>query len=124
MMVLRATVVLAVMLAGGQAFAGGIFKSPYCLYVSHADVLVSNTNIRYLRSEVRQRYDHASEVFNDRRTVYSTSPLFVWAQEAKISCAQAYGYLRKRRKWRRRPDYETLQKCECFYDRMTHYLRY
>lgn len=122
MKLLQATVFSAVLLVSGQAYAGGTFASPYCRFVEDASVLTGYTSIRELRGEVRQRYDHASEVATENRTIHSASPLFIWAGQAKISCAQAIGYLKKRWKWRRRPNYVTLQKCECFYDRMTQYL--
>jgi len=122
MKLLQATVFSAVLLISGQAYAGGTFGSPYCRFVEDASVLTGYDSIRELRGEVRQRYDHASEVATTNSTIYSASPLFIWAGQAKISCAQAYGYLKKPWKWRKRPNHVTLQKCECFYDRMTSYL--
>ncbi len=122
MKILRATLFSAALLASGQAYAGGMFASPYCRFVEDASVLTSYTDIRQLRGEVQQRFDHAVEVATAQRTIYSQSPAFLWAGQAKIMCAQAIGYLRKPWKWKRRPNYVTLQKCECFYDRMTMYL--
>lgn len=122
MKTLRAVLFSAALLACGSAHAGGTFSSPYCIYVADAGELVSYDDTRALRDEVRMRFDHAVEVATDQRTIYSTSPLFVWASEAKASCAQAYGYLRKPWKWKKRPNYVTVQKCECFYERMTQYL--
>lgn len=122
MKMLRTAVFAAALLLGGSAYAGGTFDSHYCRYVEDAQELINYTNVRMLREEVRQRYDHAAEVATTQRTIYSASPVFVWASEAKVSCAQAIGYLRKPWKWKRRPNYVTVQKCECFYDRMTQYL--
>jgi hypothetical protein len=124
MRLLQALIVSSVLLVGAPAHAGGTFVGggPYCHYVEDALDLVSYTNLRALRDEVQDRYAHAAEVATNPRTIYSASPLFVWASEAKVSCAQAYGYLRKPLRWRLRPNYVTLQKCECFYERMTHYL--
>jgi hypothetical protein len=118
------------LLLAGSAQAGGdivSYKGDYvaqarCSFVEYADDLTSYENIRALRSEVKGRYEYAAEVANSNRAIYSQSPLFVWASEAKISCAKSYGYLRKPRKWRKRPDYVMLQKCECFYERMMAYL--
>lgn len=128
MRLVQATVFATVVLASSAALAGGTFKGPYkgpgpfCRFYEDAHVLVSYTDTRLLRDEVRQRYEHAVDVATSNRAIYSTSPLFVWASEAKVSCAQAIGYLRKPLKWRKRPNYVTLQKCECFYDRMMSYL--
>lgn len=109
--------------AGGDIYGykDGYAASPYCSFVENADELVSYPTTRALRDEVRMRYEHAAEVARSNRTVYSLSPLHEWASQAAIHCAKSYGYLRKRRKWHRRPDYVTLQKCECFYERMIAY---
>ncbi len=77
---------------------------------------------RVLREEVRGRYEHAAEVAKKNKATYSTSPLYEWANQAKISCAKSYGSLRIRWQWHKRPDFVMLQKCECFYQRMTAYL--
>lgn len=123
MTMVRAGVFALALLAGGSAHAGGTFAdNPYCLFVQDATELVSYDSIRALRAEVLVRHEHAAAVATDPRTIYSTSPLYVWASEAKVSCAQAYGYLRKPLKWKKRPNFMTVQKCECFYERMTEYL--
>lgn len=118
----------AMMLLGAPAQAGGDiggvahYGSSYCRFVEDAQELISYTSVRDLRSEVRSRYEHAAEVANSNRAIYSASPLHEWASQARISCAKSYGYLRKSRTWRRRPDHVMLQKCDCFYQRMTVYL--
>lgn len=53
--------------------------------------------------------------------VHSASPAFVWANETKIACAKAIGYL-KLGHFRREIDVETIQKCECFHARMVWYM--
>jgi hypothetical protein len=55
--------------------------------------------------------------------VYSGSPAFLWANETKIACAKAIGYL-KLGHFRREIDVEMIQKCECFHARMVWYLRH
>lgn len=118
----------AILLLGGPAQAGGDiggkahYGSSYCRFVEDAQELINYTSVRELKAEVNTRYEHAAEVANSHRAIYSTSPLYEWASQAKISCAKSYGYLRKSRTWRKRPDYVMLQKCECFYQRMTAYL--
>lgn len=79
-------------------------------------------SIRALRGEVWTRFEHAAEVSKSGRAIRSLSPLFLWANETKISCAKVYGSLRRPTKWRKRPDFVMLQKCDCFYQRMTQYL--
>ncbi len=101
---------------------GSMVSHSRCRFVEDADELINYTDLRALKDEVWTRYEHASGVSNSNRAVYSQSPLFIWAGQAKINCARSYGYLRKRWKWRKRPDYVTLQKCECFYERMLSYL--
>jgi len=114
----------AFLLLGGPALAGGdiTYKSSYCRFVEDASELINYSSERDLKAEVHNRYEHAAEVANSNRAIYSTSPLYVWASQAKISCAKSYGYLRKSRRWRKRPDEVMLQKCDCFYQRMTAYL--
>ena len=127
-------VLLAVLvLACGSARAGGDFygSGPYCRYVEQANTLASYgyRHKRELMAEVERRYLEAAEVSQLGSTVYRTggvadgiSPLYLWANEAKTSCAKALGYLRK---WHHlfgsEINVEMLQKCECFYQRMVHY---
>lgn len=98
-------------------YGGG--ATPYCRYVESAHVLLSTGNIRVLRDELYDRYHHAIDVFH--AAVYSASPAFVWANETKIACAKAIGYL-KLGHFRREIDVEMIQKCECFHARMVWYL--
>lgn len=100
--------------AGGDVgySKGNYVSHSRCRFIEDANELVSYVNLRALKQEVWMRYEHASGVANSNQAIYSQSPLFVWAGQAKINCARSYGYLRKRRKWRQRPDYVTLQKCE------------
>ena len=94
---------------------------PYCRFVENADYLLS-LDFRTLRAEVAKRYDQAVDVFNRQSTVYSTSPLFEWSNQTKIACAKAIGYLRRHFIWGPEIDVESIQKCDCFYDRMLMYL--
>ena len=99
---------------------GGIYgAAPYCRYVESAHALLSTGDIRVLRDELYNRYHHAIDVFH--AAVYSASPAFVWANETKIACAKAIGYL-KLGHFRREIDVEMIQKCECFHARMVWYL--
>ena len=110
-----------------DARAGGEFSlkdgsSGYCRFVHEAHYLMSIEDRSVLREEVDRRYFHAVEVSNAPSTYASTTPLFVWAHEAKVSCAKVIGYLKKPIKWWKAPDLEKVQRCECFYARMLTYL--
>jgi hypothetical protein len=99
---------------------GGYGKRPYCRFVENAHYLLS-LDFRTLREEVAQRYNDAVDVFNRQPTIYSTTPLFEWSNQTKIACAKAIGYLRRHFIWGPEIDVESIQKCECFYDRMVMY---
>jgi hypothetical protein len=101
--------------------AGAYATATYCKYVESAGGLLSTGDIRVLRNELYSRYYHAIDIFHS--AVYSASPAFVWANETKIACAKAIGYL-KLGHFRREIDIETIQKCECFHARMASYLRH
>ena len=124
MKLVHSAALATILLLSGPAYAGGDFgsSSPYCRFVEDATELLNYNDVRALRTEVRTRYEHAAEVSGSDKAVFSTSPLYVWANQAKISCAKSYGYLRMTRKWRKRPDDVMIQKCDCFYQRMTAYL--
>lgn len=112
--------------AVGQAEAGGEYISGakgtgYCRAVEQANVLISYDDRRALKEEVWRRYEHALAVSIEPKTNYSTSPLFLWSNEAKIECAKAYGFLRKRKEWHSVRSDEMLQRCDCFYERMLQY---
>jgi hypothetical protein len=119
--------VLACLVASGANGAdfdgnGGYYgKRHYCRFVENANYLLS-LDFRTLRSEVAKRYVRAVDVFNRQSTAYSTSPLFEWSNQTKIACAKAIGYLRRHFIWGPQIDVESIQKCECFYDRMVMYL--
>jgi hypothetical protein len=93
----------------------------YCRYVEDARYLLS-LDFRTLRQEVALRYERSVDVFYRSSTVYSTTPLFEWSNQTKIACAKAIGYLRRHFIWGPEINVESIQKCECFYDRMVMYL--
>lgn len=99
----------------GNSYAG----IPGCRYVESATALLHTGSIRVLRGQLYSRYDHAIDVFHS--AAYSGSPAFLWANETKIACAKAIGYL-KLGHFRREVNIEMIQKCECFHARMAWYL--
>ena len=123
MRVVHCVVLVASLAVGGHALAAGSSASQFnCNLTEENSELVNTTSVRVLREEVRSRYEHAAEIAKENKAIYSSSPLYEWANQAKISCAKSYGSLRIRWQWHKRPDYVMLQKCECFYQRMTAYL--
>ncbi len=125
---MRVRVIPSCVLAAGLFVSSQLmaadFGAPqsYCHLAEDAYELSDTHSISLLRREVHDRFEHAAEVSKSNQAIHSVSPLFLWANEAKISCAKVFGSLRKAWKWRKRPDYVMLQKCECFYQRMTQYL--
>ena len=55
----------------------------------------------------------AIEVATAERTIFNTSPRFVWASETKAYCGMAVGYFAGGE-----VNDETITKCDCFYQRM------
>ena len=66
-----------------------------------------------LASEVGGKYEHALEVSERRAVIYNQSQLFTWANEAKVSCAKAVGFLKSGE-----VNEEQVSQCDCFYSRM------
>lgn len=123
MKTLRITVIVVAFMFTAKVNAADLFQDiGYCRFVEDATRLVDYSDLDELRDEVDRLYNHAAEVSNSRSTIFSATPLFTWANEAKISCAKALGYLKRRWIWRPEFNDEMLQKCDCFYSRMTHYL--
>ena len=66
-----------------------------------------------MRAEVNNKYEHALEVSERRSVIYNQSQLFTWANEAKVSCAKAIGFLKSNE-----VNEEQISQCDCFYSRM------
>ena len=50
--------------------------------------------------------------------IYSQSQLFTWANETKVSCAKAIGFLKSGE-----VNGEQISQCDCFYSRMRMLMR-
>ena len=98
---------------------GGFYGVPGCRYVGSSNSLFRTGSMRGLRAQLYSRYYHAIDVFHS--VSYSGSPAFLWANETKIACAKAIGYL-KLGHFRREVNTEMIQKCDCFHARMAWYL--
>jgi hypothetical protein len=109
----------ALLLAGSTGFAADIIGEPtadYCRTVGTSN-LVLNDNIVDLKAQVVKLMDESVAVANSSEWINSSRPAFTWASEAKVACGMAYGYLKTNYK-----DEDTLNKCECFHDRMVEYM--
>lgn len=116
---------LLLLLTPGKAQADGYVEQypshGYCPYYQSARYLLS-LDFYAMRDEVSRRYFVAIDVFNQPSTIYSTRPVFEWANQTKIACGKAIGYMRRHWIWKPEINVESIQKCECFYDRMVQYL--
>ena len=107
------------LLAGSTSFAADIIEGPvgdYCRVVGTSNLVLTD-NIVDLKQQVVKLMDESVAVANSSEWINSSRPAFVWASEAKVACGMAYGYLKTNYK-----DEDTLNKCECFHDRMVEYM--
>lgn len=112
---------LALLLSLGVtgAQAADIIGTPagdYCRTVGTSNLILQE-NMSTLKTEVVRLMDEAVAVAKSDEWVHSSRPVFVWASEAKVACGMAYGYLKTNYR-----DEDTLNKCECFHDRMVEYM--
>ncbi|QDB99291.1 hypothetical protein [Mesorhizobium sp. 8] len=107
------------LLAGSVGQAADIIGGPAIEYCSVAGTsnLVLEDNIGTLKTQVVRLMDESVAVAKDLQWVNSLRPAFVWASEAKVACGMAYGYLKTNYR-----DEDTLNKCECFHNRMVEYM--
>lgn len=71
-----------------------------------------------INTDVTGKYEHALEVSERRAVIYNESQLFTWANEAKVSCAKAVGFMKHGE-----VNGEQISQCDCFYSRMRLLLR-
>lgn len=94
----------------------GEYAMAYCAGGASSS-LVDTASDAELTENVVRLMDEAVAVSNDHRWIYSSRPVFVWANEAKVACGKAYGYLKYSVR-----DEQTLNKCGCFHDRMVSFM--
>lgn len=88
-----------------------------CIPLQPAQILAIENNAD-LTNEVVNLMNEAVSVADDPSVIQSSRPAFTWANEAKIACGKAYGYLQSDHR-----DEQYINKCECFSERMQAYLR-
>jgi outer membrane protein OmpA-like peptidoglycan-associated protein len=70
-------------------------------------------DVNGLRGEIQSRYDSALAASLDPAIVNANDPRFIWANEAKVQCGIALGYLKSATK-----DATSIRKCALFHARM------
>lgn len=63
-----------------------------------------------LDAEVQKRYDQAVSTSEAEPVIYSRRHLWTWANETKVSCGKAIGYLASNE-----INEEQITQCDCFY---------
>lgn len=113
-----------ILLSFGPSYANGHSGLSHHCYSSWSqNGLLEYDDINVIRDEVELRYLHALDISLSRSAIYSQSSIFTWAIDAKVNCAKALGYLKRRLIWRPVLNIEAIQKCDCAYSRMMNYLR-
>jgi len=119
--ILPLAVVAALLALPSAIWADGYIErsgeSGQCIRL-HRSSLLDLPSSSDIEAEVTSRFEHALEVSRAQSTVYSRSPLYPWANEAKIACGKAIGYFKGRE-----INVEMVSRCDCYYSRMVHYLR-
>ena len=73
-----------------------------------------SADIDTLRSEIQNRYDAALATTKDQAVISADDPRYMWANEAKVQCGIALGFLKSRTR-----DETSISKCDYAYGRMT-----
>lgn len=100
---------------GGSAFAAD--SGGACLNEYQSSLL--NLTPDEVNFEVTKRYEEALDVSQRQSAIYSQSHLYTWANESKVACAKAIGFLKSPE---REVNPETVSQCDCYYNRMQYYL--
>lgn len=112
--------ITASVLSHGLANAADANYGPgnICIPLVPAQILQIDDNAE-LTSQVVSMMNEAVVNADNPAIIGDSSPAFTWANEAKIACGKALGYLHTNYR-----DEQYINKCECFYERMNVYLRY
>ena len=89
----------------------------YCVDTFRSPLLELPTD--QISVEVSRMYEESLEVSKRDTTIYNQSQLFTWANESKVACAKAIGFMDTPF-----PEYneEQISQCDCFYNRMQFYI--
>ena len=72
-----------------------------------------SADIDTLRSEIQNRYDSALATTKDQAVISADDPRYMWANEAKVQCGIALGFLKSRTR-----DETSISKCDYAFGRM------
>ncbi|MGI9482542.1 MAG: hypothetical protein ACR2OR_09315 [Hyphomicrobiales bacterium] len=69
--------------------------------------------------EVNRMYEESLDVSKRDSSIYNQSQLYTWANESKVACAKAIGFMEPPF-----PEYneEQINQCDCYYNRMQFYI--
>ena len=99
-------------LGGGATAAALAEGSRMCVVMPRSRILDLNSTSDMER-EVDRRYQHAVQVADDKSTIASRTPRWIWSNEAKVACGKAIGYFSGRE-----INEEMISKCDCYHRRM------
>lgn len=94
--------------------AGGPYPGGQCSFASTSDL--DQLPQSEIEATVAAYFTDARAATENVNIIASRRPTFVWANEARIACGQALGYLKSDV-----IDTQTVQKCDCFYNRYLSY---
>lgn len=85
--------------------------APFCVDYKQSDILLLSQP--ELGAVLLEHRDMAREARNTEVVIYSKLQTFNWAHATELQCNMALGYLKGHA-----VDEVSVQKCDCFYDRM------
>lgn len=95
--------------AGAADLAG--WSSKRCVFAAQSTI--TELPVAEIEATVAEYRATASEALQSEAVVFSTRPVFTWAQATEFQCNKALGYLIAGHL-----DEDSAQKCDCFYQRM------
>lgn len=106
--------VLAITTFSAMAADVGVYNPGSCGVLVRSPLL--DQPLAQMKQAVDERYSRSVQVSEMTPTIYSTTPRFVWASEAKVACGMAIGFFGGGE-----VNDEMVSKCDCFYGRMVAY---
>jgi len=98
---------------GMARLAGAIAALALAPWSSASAQSLTDLSVSQLRTEVRTRYDAALARSIDPAVVRADNNIYTWANEAKVQCGIALGFLKSNTK-----DDDSLRRCELAYGMM------
>lgn len=111
-MFLRGLIVVLACLFAGQSFAADLMLHSASQCGSFRDSRLLSYAPSEAKQLVSEYFSEAKLAMVDPAVVGSRRPAYTWANEARLACGIALGYLKTGYL-----DEESVQKCDCFYQR-------